>query len=483
VSFFGKEPLANTRKRSASLTPFASLRAALSERRLLVAFAVFVGAVMFTPASKVLIFLFPCGCLYVGFKSFKKSSAIFAELVTWLFFLTPFVRRVVDYEASTRDMAIISTPFLVLLIPLLAVLARWRQIVSRETAPFIYAVAAVLYGAFIACIHSEFSSAAIGLMMWITPIAFGLYLFSERRTAATLSQGMERAILGGTLAAGVYGLIQYFFIPPWDAAWMRTVDMVTIGKPEPMEVRVFSIMNSPQILAAFLMVGILLAYRLRSGWKYPILLAGVASLVLSSARSAWIGLLAGLIFHVFRASPKEKVRTIIATSGCALVVIAALSVPDLSESLSNRFSTFTDLKHDESALDRGETYAQAIEMMQRSPAGIGLGVDNGMGDAENDSSVVAVLLSLGLPGSVVFLAALALCTFALFSVEAARELPQLLGFQCCFVGLVVESPLNNVINGQIAFLLWSLIGLSFAIFMKQKTEIQILSEQRTAVVT
>ena len=144
---------------------FLSWRNYPPERRLVLALLVCVGAVMFTPASKVLVVLFPCGCLYVGFKSFKKSSAVFAEFVTWLFFLTPFVRRVVDYEAGTRDMAIISTPFLVLFIPLLVVLARWRQIANRETAPFFYAIAAILYGAFIACIHSEFSSAATGLMM------------------------------------------------------------------------------------------------------------------------------------------------------------------------------------------------------------------------------------------------------------------------------------------------------------------------------
>jgi hypothetical protein len=459
---------------------FLSWRNFPPERRLVLALLVCVGAVMFTPASKALVVLFPCGCLYVGFKTFKKSSAVFAEFVTWLFFLTPFVRRVVDYESSTRDMAIISTPFLVLFIPLLVVLAKWRQVVSRETAPFLYATAAIFYGAFIACIHSEFSSAATGLMMWIAPIAFGLYLVSEREKILALYDGMARAMLGGTLVAGAYGLIQYFFIPPWDAAWMRSVDMVTIGKPEPMEVRVFSTLNSPQVLAAFLMVGILLAYRLRSRLKYLILLVGVASLALSFARSAWIGLLAGLTLHVFRASPKEKIHSIIATLGCALLVIAALNIPDLSETLSNRFSTFTDLKHDESALDRRETYEKVIEMLQRSPAGIGLGVDKGMADAENDSSVVAVLLSLGLPGSLVFAAALAMCTFALFSAEAARELPQLLGLQCCFMGLVVESPLNNVINGQVAFLFWSLIGLSFGILMKRKTEI--LSEQRAAVV-
>jgi O-Antigen ligase len=457
-----------------------AVRAFLEQRKLMLSFMAVVIVAMFTPAAKALIVLFPAGCFCVAFSAFRRDGALFAEFVTWLFFLTPFIRRVVDYETGARDMAIISTPFLVLLIALLSVLARWKWILNKQTAPFCYATAAIFYGAFIACAHGEFSGAATGLMMWVTPIAFGLYVFSERRYGPAIYGGIERGLLGGTFVAGVYGLFQYFAIPAWDAAWMGSVDMVTIGKPEPMEVRVFSIMNSPQILAAFLMVGILLAYRLRSAWKYPILLAGVSSLVLSFARSAWVGLVAGLVFLAFRASAKERVRSIAATAGCALLVLATLSVPELSDSLSTRFSTFTDLKHDESALDRRETYAQVIELLERSPAGIGLGVDNGMGDAENDSSVVAVLLSLGIPGSLVFAVALGVCTFTLFSAKATHEFPQLLGLQCCFVGLLVESPLNNVINGQIAFLVWSLIGLSFGMLVRRRNEIS--NELKAAVV-
>jgi O-Antigen ligase len=458
----------------------SSVRAFVQERKLMLGFLALVVMVMFTPAAKLLILLFPGGCLDVAFSIFKRSSALFAEFATWLFFLTPFIRRVVDYETGSREMVIIATPFLVLLIALLAVLSRWKWILGKETAPFCYATAAILYGVFIACAHGEIAAAATGSMMWITPIAFGLYVYSERRYAREIYAGIERALLGGTLVAGVYGLFQYFAIPAWDVAWMQSVDMLTIGKPEPMSVRVFSIMNSPQILAAFLMVGVLMAYRFRSGWKYPILLAGVSSLALSFARSAWIGLVAGLIFLAFRASPKERMRSITLTAGCGLIILVTLSIPELSDTLSSRFSTFTDLKHDESALDRKETYAQVIEMLERSPAGAGVGVDNGMGDAENDSSVVAVLLSLGLPGSLIFAVALGVCTLTLFSAKATREFPQLLGLQCCFVGLLVESPLNNVINGQIAFLVWSLIGLSYGISVRRRNEIS--NELKAAIV-
>lgn len=441
---------------------------AIRARRLMIAFALFVSAVMFTPAAKVLTLLFPAGCLVIGGFLIRRNSGLFLEFVTWLFVLTPLVRRIVDYESGVREMTIISTPFLVMSVPILFVLARWRRTVRRESAPLLYAIGAVFYGAFIACIHLEISSAAVGLLMWATPILFGLYLVSERGNVSELCRSIQRALLGGTLIAGLYGILQYFAIPPWDAAWMRTVDMVTIGKPEPMEVRVFSTMNSPQILAAFLMVGVLLAYRMVSRWKYLILLAGITSLALSFARSAWVGLIAGFIVYTYRASFKERMRSLTATVGCAVFVFAAMSIPQVSEALSSRFTTFTDLKHDESALDRQETYDQVIDMLRRSPAGIGLGVDQGMGDAENDSSIVAALLSLGLPGSLVFASALGMSLYSLFARDRSRNVTQVLGLQCCLAGLVVESPLNNVINGQIAFLTWSFIGLSCAFVMQRR---------------
>jgi hypothetical protein len=457
-----------------------SWRSLSRERRLVLALVAIVAGAMFTPAAKILVVLFPAGCLYVGYQALRADSALFGEFVTWLFFLTPLVRRIVDYETGARETVIIATPFLVLMIPLLLVLGQWRKVVNRECAPFCYAIASIVYGAFVACAHGQFSSAATGLLMWIAPITFALYLLIKWDRIFATFDGMERAMLGGTLVAGIYGLFQYLAIPAWDAEWMRSVDMVTIGKPEPMEVRVFSTLNSPQILGAFLLVGILLAYRSPSRWKYLVLPAGIASLVLSAARSAWIGLVAGLIFLAFRASSRDRARIIFATLGCTMLVLVASNVPEFSDTLSTRFGTFADLKHDESALDRKETYAQVSEMLQHSPTGNGLGVDNGMADAQNDSSVVAVLLSLGLPGSLVFAAALGVCTFTLMSTKAAREFPQLLGLQCCFTGLALESPLNNVVNGQIGFLLWSLIGLSYGILMKRKAEMS--SELKTAVI-
>ncbi|MFW5698984.1 MAG: hypothetical protein ACOCYN_03940, partial [Planctomycetota bacterium] len=46
----------------------------------------------------------------------------------------------------------------------------------------------------------------------------------------------------GIVAVGVatYGWFQFLFAPPWDTMWMRSSGMMSIGRPEPMQIRVFA---------------------------------------------------------------------------------------------------------------------------------------------------------------------------------------------------------------------------------------------------
>lgn len=43
----------------------------------------------------------------------------------------------------------------------------------------------------------------------------------------------------------IYGIVQYLTVPPWDVFWMKHADMMSIGNPYPLEIRVFSTLNSP----------------------------------------------------------------------------------------------------------------------------------------------------------------------------------------------------------------------------------------------
>jgi len=92
---------------------------------------------------------------------------------------------------------------------------------------------------------------------------------------------------------GTYGLYQFFVLPDWDRAWMRTSQLTSIGHPEPLEVRVFGMSESPGPYALFLGLVIVLClaaavtttrWASRVGWialggyvAYPLLLSGVRS--------------------------------------------------------------------------------------------------------------------------------------------------------------------------------------------------------------
>ncbi len=432
-----------------------------AHRPLLALIAVTV-LLMFTPGARLLIVLFPLGCFYLGVQALRKRNGLFVPLVLWTLFLTPFLRRVVEYEGKISGTSILAVPFVLLICPFVLVLSRWTSVFNRRTAPFVYAVVAILYGTFIGLVHFAFSGISGALPFWLLPVFFGCYLLIGNEKFSSLYGGFESAMIGGTIFAGLYGVVQWYLVPPWDAAWMEKAEMNSIGKPEMMSLRVFSTLNSPQIAGAFLLVGILFAWRSKSPWKYPAIIAGMASLLLASARSSWIGFLAALAFLAIKSTLKERLRTLAVAVGCFMLILFALHYPDTGEGLSVRFSSLTDVKNDESAQDRSEIYQRVGKSFLASPFGIGLGVDDGMADAEHDSSIVGTVLSLGGPGALIFFGDLLCIAFVLLPPKSGKKQPELLSLQTCLVALLIEIPVNNVIAGQVAVLTWGVIGLAYA---------------------
>ena len=435
---------------------------ALRARKLLfIAFGL-VALLMFSPAAKLLIYLIPPGTLWLGIHLLRRNKGIFVEFACWIFILIPFVRRVVDYKTGSVEVLMLTAPFVVLLCPMVSLLTRWTEVINKRTAPFGYAIAAVCFGTIVACAGLRFLDAAAVLPGWLLPLFWGLYIYVERRHFEDLYRGFERAMLAGTFVAGVYGVIQYFFLPKWDAEWMTTAKLVSLGKPEAMEVRVFSTMNSPQILAVFLLVGLVLAYVSKSRIKYPVLAAGFAALILSSARSSWVGFIGAIIFLAFRASFRERLRVIFVSVGCVVLLVALTKVPNLSESITARLDSLADPQHDLSAVDRAETYGRVLDLLISRPAGYGLGVDAGYSDAEHDSSILNIGFNLGFPGGLLFLFDLGIFSLVLLAARDKKNETRLLGLQASLVGLLLETPANNVVAGQTAFMLWSLLGLTYA---------------------
>ena len=115
----------------------------------------------------------------------------------------------------------------------------------------------------------------------------------------------------GTLA-GAYALYQFVAIPPWDAEWMRNVEMTSIGLPEPFAVRVFGTLHAPGVLAMFLLVPIGTLWLSRPTLsRLPAVCLVSAALLLSQVRAAWIGVMLSGCLLMLRLPGRAKTRTLL----------------------------------------------------------------------------------------------------------------------------------------------------------------------------
>jgi hypothetical protein len=429
-------------------------------------FGVISVALAFSPLSRFLIYLLPLGSFVLAHFLLHRDEGNYVGFVCWLYILTPFIRRVVDYHTGSPETTIMLAPFLATVACVFKVLARWSEIFSSRSAPVLYVLGAIAYASMTSMVHMQITQLAEGMIFWLAPIIFGFYLYLERGRQAALYTGFERAMVGGTLVAGLYGILQFIVLPPWDREWMDLNHLVSLGPAEPLTMRVFSTMNAPQVLGAFLVVGILVTFRLPGRVKFFAIPSAVAALGFSMSRSAWLALAAGVLYFCFRLTSRERVRLIVLAACCAMVLAVAAQTPDVHDALDSRFRSLTDVKYDESASDRAETYGSLIQGISKSPFGLGIGVESeetgaSVSDAEHDSTIVNMLLSLGILGSFVFTFGVGTLFFRILTT-ADNGSAGLISLQASLIALATEAALNNVLTGPIAFLTWSAIGLGYA---------------------
>ena len=140
------------------------------------------------------------------------------------------------------------------------VLYRWllnlpslRDLLSPEGYPVLFATVGIIYGIGVGVLfHNHLALVASDMAFWVAPVLFAFFIVRFRFQIQEIRASLEKAFIWGSLLIGIYGLYQYFILGPWDALWMETSGANSFGSPEPLQVRVFSTMNSPQSLAGFL---------------------------------------------------------------------------------------------------------------------------------------------------------------------------------------------------------------------------------------
>jgi O-Antigen ligase len=438
----------------------------------LLAFPIVSIALAFSPASKGLIVLVPAAGFGLAWYLQRRFPRYYVGLVCWLFILTPMLRRMIEFRAQANNATFIMiAPFLACWAGLGILRGQVSSVRNARLRTWLFVVIALLYGAAVGFLQNSPMSVIQDWLGWSSPLCFAVYLYVQREHAKGLLDSFRANMIAGTIVMGLYGLWQFFFITPWDAFWMETTTLTSIGSPDSMQVRVFSTMNTPQPLADFLLCGLFLSLAAKGRARFIATPLSILVVGLSMSRSAWVCGAIGLVVFSLETTPRQRVRLISSVAACLLALFLAFQLPGIGDTLSRRMETFSSLRGDGSVNDRLANQQRAITAFEDSPFGLGMGVAARHDQASatygvppaafviNDNGIEAALLSFGWFGSVIFAIGFG---GAVITVWRQSRDPELMALKVLLLSLVIQIPSLHVFAGASGFLIWGAIGFCFA---------------------
>lgn len=404
----------------------------------------------------------PALATFLALILYLRRPVLYVQYLLWVWFLTPLVRRLVDWRFGWQD------PNIILLAPLLvsgiAGLAFLRkESNSRREIPhgFVLCGVAILYGFVVGMVLHPSTETAYELLNWLCPLLFGLHLCVNWPQYEQHRSAILHTFLWGVLVMGIYGVYQFLTPAGWDRLWLENVIAngtgISFGQPDSLLVRVFSTLNSPGPFANTMMVGVFFLFLVRSPLKPAAAIAGYTSFLLSIVRTAWLSWIVGLLWILKNSRPRVMIRVVLSIGLLVACLLPLLSDPRLATVIGDRMKTFTDLEHDDSYGARMEMYriltADAID----NPFGYGLKnleVSHGVGV---DSGILAALFSLGWLGGLLFAAGVLSLFFRKTPGAERDEFRQVA--KAIMIAILVQIIGGNVFIGVNGILFWMSVGI------------------------
>jgi hypothetical protein len=418
----------------------------------------------------VLRVVFPVLSVLVGAFLLWRSKPLYVGLVFWLWFLTPFLRRVADYQSAwTQSSAVLLAPYIAAGISGLSLLTSYQIFHTRRSLPFVCSFVAIGYGSTIGLLHFPIFNVLQALLNWIVPVVFGLFIYENRALYPEFRRIIEQCFVYCLLLTGAYSIYQYFTLPDWDKMWMLNVQTNSFGSVEAMGIRAFSTMNAPVIFAAIMACGLLLLFNLKGGFRLLAAACGFVGLLLTISRASWLSLVAGGIFLMTRMEMRQRFRLAVAVVACGVVTLGLTAVPIVHDVLWQRVETFSAPSQDVSYSARVEGHATAFRQLAQEPFGEGLGSTDTEhateGDDDmigpHDSTLLECLYSLGWIGTVIYSLGLGTLGLQLASTVRSRD-PFVLSAQAILIGFVAQCLLNSVMIGVLGFMVWTFASMCLA---------------------
>jgi len=297
--------------------------------------------------------------------------------------LMPEVRRLIDWKTGFAVVSILSIVPLIALVPFAFIdVMTWFRDVPRAVG----VCAWLWFGVFTYSLAVGFFQvgklpALYTYVGFVLPMAFGVWISTLRSDATTLYDRVADFIFNLTTPIAVYALIQYTILPAWDAAWMRSANISSMGVAVPFEFRPFGTLNSHGPFADWLIFALIVNLPRLSRMRPPAMVQTALMLIvlaLTQVRSSWLGLLIGLLVFVALSPRRIRNLSFIAVSGViGFVVLSNVSTllgnATAGNSVFSRFSTLSDLSHDTSYNDRTRYFGTILANAAERPTGEGLG--------------------------------------------------------------------------------------------------------------
>ncbi len=434
------------------------------------AFAALVGLLLFSRFAGPLRLLYPILAVAVGWRLQHLSLASYVTFSIWLWFLTPFVRRIADLYAGWQE------PSWVLLAPYLVAGLAAARIFERTVwlgKPPVRLAGAAMFG--LAGLGAAVgvpmglatapSPAILETLNWFVPLFFGWYIATEYAHLHEIERQLVVTFTRAGLVAGAYGIYQFTRLPLWDLSWMQNVEMRSIGLPEPFAVRVFSTMHSPGVLGFFLAVALVLWVARPYASGIPGAAFAGVTLLLSQVRSAWLAFMVSALLVMAMLKPAQQLRTIVLLGLAVVGTSTFLMTPEMSELFGARMSTMERLEEDESALSRMQGHLAALDYVAQNPVGAGIGQSDIAVDSlisMRDSVVVAVLVQFGVVGAILYLWSLLLLFTQLWRYYRHSSTLEGTALASAAIGMLAASCLGVTNAGPLGMCLWMIGGMATA---------------------
>ncbi len=415
-------------------------------------------------AGGVLRYAFPAGSLVVGAFLYWRYPLLYIGFTWWIWFLAAFVRRLVDVQAGWVDPnPLLLAPFLVTIVSLLTFAKELPKAIKGAGLPFALCMMGVVYGFLVGLINSPPQTVVVPLLNWLAPVAFGYHLYSNWRIYPSLRQMLQRVFVWGVLVMGAYGVVQFLIAPGWDRFWLQNQTTQVFGTPNPLGIRVFSTMHSPQPFACVMVAGLFLLFASRSSLRFPASSVGYLSLLLSLARSAWLSWVVALVVFLPSLKPKLQMQLILTLLVMMIVVLPLTTIDPFASVISTRVQTIFSGQQDVSYADRSQGYSTVLRDAVTNVPGLGMGFvlkDTSIGS--NDSGILTLLLTLGWLGLLPYLGGLLLLIVSLIQSREAMNDPFMSAARAIAIATFAQIGLNNVMLSSFGMVLWSFIGITIA---------------------